>query len=115
VADVRTVTTASGATAVQIVWSARGGSRSIEHIGSAHDEAELAALKVAAAQRLAAGQAELDLGLAGVAGSGPLAITSSWTSHLCDSLCTAYQALGFESVTQGDKVFRDLCWPGSSR
>ena len=68
----------------------------------------MAALKVAAAQRLAAGQAELDLGLAGVAGSGPLAITSSWTSHLCDSLCTAYRALGFESVTQGDKVFRDL-------
>ena len=99
VAYVRTVTTASGATAVQIVWSSRRGSRSIEHIGSAHDEAELAALKVAAAQRLAAGQAELDLGLVGVAGSGPLAITSSQMSHLRDALCTAYQALGFESVT----------------
>ena len=80
---------------MQIVWSSRRGSRSIEHIGSAHDEAELAALKVAAAQRLAAGQAELDLGLVGVAGSGPLAITSSRMSHLCDAVCTAYQALGF--------------------
>ena len=56
-AYVRTVKTASGATAVQIVWSSRRGSRSIEHLGSAHDEAELAALKAAAAERLAAGQA----------------------------------------------------------
>ena len=62
-AYVRTVKTASGATAVQIVWSSRRGSRSIEHIGSAHDEVELAALKAAAAERLAAGQTELDLGL----------------------------------------------------
>lgn len=36
----RTVRTASGATAVQIVW----GSRQIEHLGSAHDQAKLAAL-----------------------------------------------------------------------
>ena len=50
-AYVRTVKTASGATAVQIVYSSRRGSREIEHIGSAHDEAELAALKAAAAQR----------------------------------------------------------------
>ena len=63
-AYVRTVRTSSGATAVQIVWSSRRGSRSIEHIGSAHDETGLAALKFAAAQRLAVGQAELDLGMA---------------------------------------------------
>ena len=56
VAYVRTVKTASGATAVQIVWSSRRGSRQIEHLGSAHDEAEVEALKAAAAQRLAAGQ-----------------------------------------------------------
>ena len=61
----------SGATAVQIVWSSRRGSRSIEHLGSAHDEAELAALKAAAAQRLAADQAELHLGVAGRPGSVP--------------------------------------------
>lgn len=45
-AYVRTVKTASGATAVLIVWSTRRGSRSIEHLGSAHYEAELAALKL---------------------------------------------------------------------
>jgi len=38
---VRTVKTASGARAVQIVHSSRFGLRDIEHIGSAHDDAEL--------------------------------------------------------------------------
>ena len=53
---VRTVKTASGATAVQIVCSFHRGSRDIEHIGSAHDDAELELLKAVARQRLAAGQ-----------------------------------------------------------
>jgi hypothetical protein len=65
VAYFRTVKTSSGAIAVQIVWSSRRGSRNIEHIGSAHDDAGLAAVKAADRQRLAAGQAELDLGLGG--------------------------------------------------
>src|SRR6266542_4480814 len=55
------VKTASGATAVQIVHSSRRGSRDIEHLGSAHDEAELEALKAAARQRLVRGQGEFDL------------------------------------------------------
>lgn len=58
------VKTASGAQAVQIVHSSRRGSRDIEHIGSAHDDAELEVLKAAARQRLAEGQGELDLDLA---------------------------------------------------
>jgi hypothetical protein len=60
---VRTVKTASGATAVQIVYSSRRGARDIEHIGSAHVDAELAVLKAAAQQLMAAGQGEVDLGL----------------------------------------------------
>jgi hypothetical protein len=44
----RTVKTASGAIAVQIVHSSRRGSRDIEHIGSAHDDAELELLKAVA-------------------------------------------------------------------
>jgi hypothetical protein len=59
----RTVKTTSGATAVQVVWSSRRGSWKIEHLGSAHDEAALEALKAAVQQRTAAGQPELDLGL----------------------------------------------------
>ena len=42
---VRTVKTSSGATAVQIVYSYHRGSRQIEHIGSAHDDAEPELLK----------------------------------------------------------------------
>jgi hypothetical protein len=108
VAYVRTVKTASGATAVQIVYSSRRGSRDIEHIGSAHDEAELAALKAAARQRLAAGQPELDLGLEVAAGGGPLPITSARMGHLWQALAGAYDRLGFDAAAGGDEVFRAL-------
>src|ERR1700739_4604646 len=105
---VRTVKTSSGATAVQIVWSWRKGSRSIEHLGSARDDVELAALKAAAAERLAGGQTELFLGISGSLEPGTLPILSSQMSHLWDALCAAYRILGFESATKGDNVFRDL-------
>jgi hypothetical protein len=108
VAYVRTVKTSSGATAVQIVWSSRRGSRSIEHLDSVHDDAALVALKAAAAQRLAAGQAELDLGVAGRAGSEPLPITSTRAAHLWGGMCRAYDVLGFDQATGGDEVFRQL-------
>jgi hypothetical protein len=115
VAYVRTVKTASGARAVQIVHSSRRGSRDIEHIGSAHDDAALEALKAVARQRLAVGQPELDFGLdfaalqAGSgAGGGPLAITSSRMEYLWDALGHAYQLLGFKEAAGGDEVFRLL-------
>jgi len=109
VAYVRTVKTASGATAVQIVHSSRRGSRDIEHIGSAHDDAQLELLKAAAKQRLAAGQEELDLGLdAGADRGGPLPITSSRMGQLWDALSRAYEVLGFDAATDADEVFRAL-------
>jgi hypothetical protein len=108
VAYVRTVKTASGATAVQVVWSSRRGSRNIEHLGSAHDEAELEALKAAARERLAAGQAELDLGLGSPGPGGPLPITSSRMGHLIDAVERAYRLLGLEDAAGGDEVFRHL-------
>jgi hypothetical protein len=112
VAYVRTVKTASGATAVQIVWSSRRGSRQIEHLGSAHDEAQLEVLKAAADQRLAAGQQSLDLGLdrPGSAGA-PLEIVASRSAHLWEALCRAYRVLGFDAAAGGDEVFRDLVAP----
>jgi hypothetical protein len=88
---VRTVKTKSGATAVQVVWSSQRGSRSIEHIGSAHDEAELEALKAAARQKIAAGQPELDLGLQAAGPAGPLPVTASRTGHLLDALDRGYR------------------------
>ncbi len=104
----RTVKTSSGATAVQIVHSSRRGSRDIEHLGSAHDDAELELLKAAARQRLAAGQGELDLGLDTAAPGGPLPITASRMGWLLDALTHAYQVLGLEDAAGGDAVFRDL-------
>jgi hypothetical protein len=105
---VRTVKTASGATAVQIVYSSHRGSRQIEHLGSVHDDAELELLKAAARQRLAAGQGELDLGLAVGAPGGPLPITSSRMGHLHDALSRAYDVVGFGCAAGGDEVFRLL-------
>lgn len=106
--------TASGARAVQIVYSFRRGSGDMEHIGSAHDDAELEVLKAAARQRMAAGQGELDLGLEraepagrGV-GGGRLPITSSRAGHLWDALSRAYQVLGFGQAAGGDEVFGQL-------
>jgi hypothetical protein len=104
---VRTVKTASGATAVQIVWSSRQGARDIEHLGSAHDEAELEVLKAAAGQRIAAGQGELDLGLEPADG-GPLPITSSRMGHLADAIEHVYRVLGFEDAAGRDEMFRHL-------
>jgi hypothetical protein len=123
VAYVRTVKTASGATAVQIVHGTRRGARRMEHVGSAHDERELQALQAAAAQRLALLYPQLDLDLSGadvgddgggvgdaaaVAGPGPLPIASSRAGPLWDGLVAAYDALGFDQAAGGDEVFRQL-------
>ena len=111
-AFVRTVKTASGATAVQIVHGKRRGVRRLEHVGSARDEQELEALKTAAAQRLAFLYPELDLGLDGAdaapIGPGPLPIESSRAAGLWDGLSAAYDALGFDQATGRDAVFRML-------
>jgi hypothetical protein len=106
----RTAKTSSGATAVQIVHSSRRGSRDIEHLGSAHDGAEVELLKAAAQQRLAAGQGELDLGLQPDADArgGPLPITSSRMGHLLDALAHAYRVLGLAHATAGNEVFEQL-------
>jgi len=59
---------------VQIVHSQHRGSRDIEHIGSAHTDADLELLK-AVARQLAAGQGELDLRLPG----SPALSVVTWT------------------------------------
>ena len=89
-AYVRTVKTARGRRRCRSCGRRGAGSRSIEHLGSAHDEVELEALKAAAAQRLAAGQTELDLGLSGHLEPGTLAILSSQMTPLWEALCVAY-------------------------
>ena len=49
---VRTVKTASGATAVQVVWSNKRGKKDMDHIGSAHTPEDLEVLKTIARQRM---------------------------------------------------------------
>jgi len=73
---------------VQIVWSSRHGSRKIEHLGSAHDEA--------------------GVGLGEHSAAEPLSITSSKSSLLWDALCAAYARVGFDQATGGEEVFRQL-------
>jgi hypothetical protein len=50
---VGTVKAKSGVAAVQVVYMSRRGLPGIEHLGSAHDEAEMEALTAAARQRAA--------------------------------------------------------------
>ena len=59
---VRKVRTASGAVAVQVVSKTGGVVVGVEHVGSAHTDAELALLLRAARERLLPGQGELELG-----------------------------------------------------
>ena len=58
----RRVRTASGAVAVQVVVKEHGEVVEVDHVGSAHTDAELALLLTAATDRLHPGQEVLDLG-----------------------------------------------------
>jgi Transposase DDE domain len=104
---VRTVRTASNATAVQIVHSNRRGSREIEHIGSAHTPAEVEILKTVARQRMHANQDALDFD-DGQPGDEEAPIVSSRAKHLWVVLCTAYEALGLDQACGHDEVFKLL-------
>ena len=106
-AYVRTVKTASGALAVQIVHSNRRGSREIEHIGSAHSPEGVEALRAAARQRLHANQDTLDFGDGRPAGEA-LPIISTQSKQLWEALSLAYDRLGFAAASSGDEVFRSL-------
>lgn len=102
----RKVKTASGATAVQIVEK-RGGRRSIvEHLGSAHDEVELAVLVSAAQQRLHGVQDDmLPLGTSRRDPPGPVVEHTS-SEVLWRVLTNAYRQLGFDQLA--DEVFASL-------
>lgn len=104
----RTVKTASGATAVQVVWGSSRGSKQMDHIGSAHTPEDLEVLKALARQRMvAAGQDELDFG-DGQPRGHVLPIVASRAEHLWNALSAGYMELGFDAVTEGDEVFKQL-------
>jgi hypothetical protein len=126
---VRKVRTASGAVAVQVMRKAGGRDELVEHVGSAHTDAELGVLLERARRIAAEGQQVLDFEVpipvervddvadwragelvrpdrppAGVSGAGRTVGTSS--RLLYDVLAFVYDRLGFNVV--GDAVFRDL-------
>ncbi|WP_017179257.1 IS1634 family transposase [Actinomyces timonensis] len=118
----RQVKTASGATAVQVVAKGHGVRRIVEHLGSAHDEAELAALMRLGRQRLLAGQQVLDLGPAlnddadEVGGQAPgdggavrrPQIVSRRSGWLIEAIKTAYTRLGLGEAVGGDRAFEQM-------
>jgi DDE family transposase len=108
VAYVRTVRTSSGAVAVQVVWKSTRGSREIEHLGSAHTDAEVEVLKAVAVQRIAAGQDQLPLDVATPQEPAALEIVSSRMGRLLDAIAVVYCQLGFDQACGKDVVFEQL-------
>ena len=104
----RRVKTASGATAVQIVHKRGRRVLGIEHVGSAHDEGQLALLLEAARVRLNAGQQELPLESATGAGrpAGAPVVTGTASLLVWEALADVYASLGFGQV--GDEAFKAL-------
>jgi hypothetical protein len=111
---VRRVTTASGATAVQIVHKRGRRVVGIDHIGSAHDDDRLALLLETAKQRLHVDQQALNLDLVPPrpADRGAPVVDATGSLILWDALCGLYEALGFDAVA--DRRFGRWCWGGSS-
>ena len=111
---VRKVRTASGATAVQIAVKEDGVRRIVEHLGSAHDETEVAALLEVGRQKIASwqGQGMLDLEsldpAAGRTGLVGATVESKRSGLLWDVLHGAYTRLGLRNATGGDRAFEQM-------
>jgi hypothetical protein len=107
------VKTASGATAVQVAEKRRGVRTIVEHIGSAHTEAEVAALVQVARDRIAGDQQELDLQIpvpvdkpiVAAAPAGPV-VTGTSSRLLWEVLESAYDRIGFDGI--GNEAFKAL-------
>jgi hypothetical protein len=102
---VRKVRTASGATAVQIAERQGGRDKVLEHLGSAHTDAELSALLEAARRKVYPGQGELNL-TAGSVPAGQSLITGKSSALLWHVLSSVYARLGFDAL--GDEPFKQL-------
>lgn len=88
---IRTVKTASGAPAVQVIHSETGGLKKLTHIGSAHTPQDLALLRVKAQRLVDGDQMSLDLGVDTTpAGTGtqqtPVPVIGEQAGHLVDAL-----------------------------
>lgn len=105
----RKVKTGSGATAVQIVHKTGSRRAGIEHIGSAHTDADLHVLLAAAHRRLAGEQPELELGLETPGPGRPASasvVESTASLLLWHGLERVYSHLGFDIAA--DEQFKKL-------
>jgi len=105
---VRRVKTASGATAVQIVHKRGRIVDGIDHVGSAHDDDQLALLEELARERLHAGQhvLEFDTPATSRDRAGTAVVEATSARLLWEALNGVYEALGFTVVR--DEAFRAL-------
>ena len=94
----RKVKTASGATAVQIVEKRHGIRTILEHLGSAHDEAELAALIQAGREKMQVNQPMLDITVDGGVRPGVAVVDAKRSQLLVDAVRGSWQRLGFDVV-----------------
>ncbi len=104
----RKVKTSSGATAVQIVEKRSGKRTILEHLGSAHTDAEVAVLMRIGQARLHQGQEELDLGLdqAGAPVVADAVVLDSRSEVLTDVITAGWARLGFDVIN--DEAFFHL-------
>ena len=104
----RKVRTSSGATAVQIARKHRGVRTIVEHIGSAHDDAQLAALVQTAKERITAGQLAFDLdALTPTAPTGVApTVVGSRSRVLWELLETTYRRIGFDTAVDDDTFMK---------
>ena len=105
---VRRVRTASGATAVQIVHKRGRIVLGIDHIGSAHDEGQLAMLLETARAQLHAGQQMLPIedGPTGGRPIGEPVVEGTASLIVWETLAAVYASLGFDQI--GDRAFKAL-------
>lgn len=107
---VRKVRTSSGATAVQIASKTRGVRTIVEHLGSAHDDAQLGVLIAIARERIVelTGQGRFDLDRLMPVPPKTTAptVAGSRSRVLWEVLEAAYARLGFDTV--GNDTFRKL-------
>ena len=102
----RKVKTASGATAVQIVEKRHGVRTILEHLGSAHDEAELAALLRIGHEKLHANQPLLELPTERGVLPGVAVIEGKRSQLLVDVVRGSWRRLGFDVIA--DDAFFQL-------
>lgn len=102
----RRVKTPSGATAVQIMVKEGRRNKLVEHVGSAHNEQELAALEAEARRRMIP-ETQDALPLDPVAArAGKPKVVSQRSQLLWDALTRAYTDLGFDQLQ--DPAFQQL-------